>query len=71
MAVCTLAVGAGLTNVHEFDLTSVLLGGGPIDKPCVVGKQHRQTERNAVPGERREVVAGDIANQPAYARESR
>jgi len=40
---------------------------GPVDPPAPGGGKDQQTERNAVPGEQREVVADDVAQQPAHA----
>src|SRR6267143_213429 len=42
----------------------------PIDDSRVSGKEHRRTESDSVPGERREVMRGDVAQQPTYAEES-
>ncbi len=41
----------------------------PVDDARPGGAEYDQSEDDAVPGEDREVVAGDVAQQPAYAQE--
>lgn len=45
--------------------------GGPLDGAGVGRAQHDQAEGDAVPGEGGEIVAGDVAQQPAHAQEGR
>src|SRR5580765_3029955 len=41
----------------------------PAHEAEVTGTEHDQTERDTVPGERREIMVRDIAKQPAHAGE--